>query len=102
MAAISTIVVSYIIGKKSFHNKPLVIHVSAVAENTAAAIFSSALIFPSLCNCLEIIFFSSINEIVLLLIFTPTLTIYNQVTNKVTALIGIPTNIQSAKFTFTL
>jgi hypothetical protein len=37
----------------------------------------------------------------LLLIFTPTLTIYNQVTNKDTALIGIPINIQFAKFTST-
>jgi hypothetical protein len=39
---------------------------------------------------------------VFLFIFTPILTIYNQITNRETALIGMPTNIQPEKVTSTL
>jgi hypothetical protein len=48
IAATNTIVESSIAGKRSFHNKPLVIHAIAVAIKIQATIFSSLLNFPKL------------------------------------------------------
>src|SRR5687767_13175624 len=92
------IVESPMVGNKSFHNKPLVIHAITVMIKIIATIFSSLLRFPSSFSFFVITSRSPIIDLISV-ILDPNLIIYNHATMREIPPIGNPINIHWAKVT---
>ena len=87
------IVESPMVGNKSFHNKPLVIHAITVMIKIIATIFSSLLRFPSSFHFFVITSLSPIIFDLISVILDPNLIIYNHATMREIPPIGNPINI---------